>query len=142
MRVLARPVGRDHTGVQAGVKAVVLQLVPRFRWSKGAVPFFGGRDGPRIAQEHHRSPQMTKECFKMHFARNSLLTFRDSQVAKHSDCFCSTLGIKWILRAADAVCPFLYMRDARAQPGRGVTVCILTIVIFLKPLLVNSKRVL
>ena len=28
------------------------------------------------------------------------------------------------------------------REGRGVTVCILTIVVFLKPLLVNSKRVL
>ena len=91
MRVLARPVGRDHTGVQAGVKAGVLELVPCFRWSKGAVHFRGGRDAPRIAPEQNRSHQMTKECFKMHFARKSLLTFRDSQVAKHSDFFAQHL---------------------------------------------------
>ena len=89
---------RDHTGVQAGVKAGVHVLVPIFRWSKGAVHFRGGRDAPRIAPEQHRSHQMTKECFKMHFSRNSLLTFRNSQVAKLSDFFCSSLGIKWILR--------------------------------------------
>ncbi len=100
MRVLARPVGRDHTGIQAGVKAVVLEPVPCFRWSKGAVHFRGGRDAPRIALEQHRSPQMTKECFKMHFSRNSLLTFAirktTTQVAKLQDFF--ALGIKWILR--------------------------------------------
>ncbi len=89
---------RDHTGVQAGVKAGVNAQLPGFHWSKCAVHFRGGRDAPRIALEQHRSHQMTKECFKMHFARNLLLTFRNLQVAKHSDCFCSTLGIKWILR--------------------------------------------
>ena len=116
MRVLARPVGRDHTGVQAGVKAVVLQPVPRFRWSKGAVPFFGGRDGPRIAPEHHRSPQMTKECFKMHFSRNSLLTFRNSQFAKHSYFFCSKLGLKRFLRAEN--CARAHTRHRAAVPAR------------------------
>ncbi len=98
MRVLARPVGRDHTGVQAGVKAGVHAQVPIFRCSKGAVHFRGGHDAPWIAPEQHRSPQMTKERLKMHFTRNSLLTFRNLQVAKLSDFFCSTLGIKWILR--------------------------------------------
>ena len=54
VRVLARPVGRDHTGVQAGVKAGVSEPVPCFLWFKGAVHFRGGRDAPRIAQEQHR----------------------------------------------------------------------------------------
>ncbi len=91
MRVLARPMSSDHTGVQAGVEAGLHALVPSFRWSKGAVHFREGRDAPQIAPEQHRSHQMTKECFKMHFTRNSLLTFCNFQVAKLSDFFAHRL---------------------------------------------------
>ncbi len=61
MRVLARPISRDHTGVQAGVKAGVHEPVPSIRWSKGAVHFRGGRDAPRIAPKQHRSHQMHQQ---------------------------------------------------------------------------------
>ena len=88
------------------------------------MPFSEGRDGPRIALEHHRLPQMTKECFKMHFSRNSLLTFRNSQVAKHSDFFCSKLGIKWILRRGNGVSHAMldiYVLFARGLPDAFVS---------------------
>ncbi len=59
MRVLARPVGRDNTGVHAGVKAGAHAPGPCFGWSKGVVHGRDGRDSPR------RTPV---ECVKMQFA--------------------------------------------------------------------------
>ena len=44
--------GRDSTGVHAGVKAGAHVLGPCFGWSKGAVDDRDGRDRPRRTPEH------------------------------------------------------------------------------------------
>jgi hypothetical protein len=50
--VLARLVGRDNTGVHAGVKAGAHAQGPCFCWSKGAVHGRDGRDSRRRTLEH------------------------------------------------------------------------------------------
>ncbi len=52
VRVLARPVARDNTGVHAGVKAGAQAPVPYINWSKGAVTVRDGRDAPQITPEY------------------------------------------------------------------------------------------
>ncbi len=52
VRVLARLVADENTGVHAGVKAGAHGLGPCFDWSKGAVAVRDGRDDPQITPEH------------------------------------------------------------------------------------------
>ncbi len=54
VRVLARPVGLDITGVHAGVKAGAQAPGPCFGWSKGAVDVRDRRDSPLRIPEHCR----------------------------------------------------------------------------------------